>query len=86
MYHSVFTSGRFTNEKMANLYKEALIKLGDIVLYNTSHGTNNKYDRLKFLRIKHLISLISDEYYKDTYSNKNELDKLLNQFNQILLS
>lgn len=71
---------------MAKLYNEALIKIGDTVLYNTCHGTSNKYNKAKFIRIKNLVCLISDEYYKDTYSNKNELDILLNKFNQILLN
>lgn len=86
MYHSVSTSNRFDNKKMTDLYNQALINIGDIVLYNTKFGTNYKYDRLKFIRIKNLMSLLSNEYYSDTYSNKNELDKLLNLFNQVLLN
>ncbi len=86
MYHSVLTSNRFTNEKMANLYNKELINIGNIVLYNNTHGTTYKYNKSKFIRIKNLVSIISDEYYKDTYVNKNSIDILLNKFNNILKS
>lgn len=86
MYPSVFTSDRFTNQKMVDLYNSTLIKISDTVLYNTKFGTNNQYSKAKFVRVKNLVEIISDEYYKDTYVNKNKLDILLNKFNDVLKS
>lgn len=81
---SVFTNNRFTNQKMVDLYNNTLIKISDTVLYNTKFGTNSKYSKAKFIRVKNLVEIISDEFYKDTYSNKNKLDILLNKFNDVL--
>ena len=76
MFQSVLISKGFTKTDIENKYVSELIKLGDIVNNNYNYGVNKTVNRLKFLKIKYLLSVV--RFNDGEFNTLNSLNTALN--------